>query len=622
MKVRLLQKIRVLWVDALCINQDDTKEKEVQVSLMSDIYSKTNRGLLWLGEEPEQPVSSVSENLGEELVGLWKESDDLLKDIVPNLQHFQETLPSELNSLHGNAEEPRHDKVMIGKTKELDWRKVNSQSLMTLMQDPSLVEDSIFHAFCLLRLLEDHHHLDEIPYLTIEPDNQQTYRSAGRHTLAWILMLPWFHRVWTVQECILPKSCIVIYGPVKAAWTMFLRATENFRTHRSSCCANVPGVSTMLQPLVEILGHMSEFTQGRLLGFEIPLDSVLRSFRARDSTDPRDKIYGLLPLVTEWYDHEAIFPDYDIVTTPAQVYTRVVLKMIEISESLDVLSQPGHYMWKASTTLPTWVPDYSQRLSRVGTEIFCQNASLYDACNGRLASVRAISEKLLVIEGRRIGYIREAAMRMVSLHDITRKLIFLDWFEFASSKCHASEARTWKCHFWRTLCGDCIAEKPIKSFGAGHGITAPFRRAEKEDASKFDAFCWFHGLDDLCTNKTDEVSTNPQAPQDQDNLSESIGRINQAIYTSTLGRRFFITEEGHMGLAPSHTRISYTHPDEIFVIPGAKSPFVLRPAQERSIPGEGTQLVYEMVGECYVHGFMDGEGMVDFEEGKRVIYLV
>jgi len=353
LKVRLLQKIRVLWVDALCINQDDTKEKEVQVSLMSDIYSKTNRGLLWLGEEPEQPVSSVSENLGEELVGLWKESDDLLKDIVPNLQHFQETLPSELNSLYGNAKEPRHDKVMIGKTKELDWRKVNSQSLMTLIQDPSLVEDSIFHAFCLLRLLEDHHHLDEIPYLTIEPDNQQTYRSAGRHTLAWILMLPWFHRVWTVQECILPKSCIVIYGPVKAAWTMFLRATENFKTHRSSCCANVPGVSTMLQPLVEILGHMSEFTQGRLLGFEIPLDSVLRSFRARDSTDPRDKIYGLLPLVTEWYDHEAIFPDYDIVTTPAQVYTRVVLKMIEISESLDVLSQPGHYMWKASTTLPT-----------------------------------------------------------------------------------------------------------------------------------------------------------------------------------------------------------------------------------------------------------------------------
>jgi len=279
-------------------------------------------------------------------------------------------------------------------------------------------------------------------------------------------------------------------------------------------------------------------------------------------------------------------------------------------------------MWKASTTLPTWVPDYSQRLSRVGTEIFCQNASLYDACNGRLASVRVISEKLLVFEGRRIGHIREAAMRMVSLHDITRKLIFLDWFEFASSKCHASEARTWKCHFWRTLCGDCIAEKPIKSFGAGHGITAPFRRAEKEDASKFDAFCWFHGLDDLCTNKTDEVSTNPQAPQDQDNLSESIGRINQAIYTSTLGRRFFITEEGHMGLAPSHTRISYTHPDEIFVIPGAKSLFVLRPAQERSIPGEGTQLVYEMVGECYVHGFMDGEGMVDFEEGKRVIYLV
>ncbi|KAH8599679.1 heterokaryon incompatibility protein-domain-containing protein [Bisporella sp. PMI_857] len=621
MKLRLPQNKRVLWIDALCINQNDTTEKELQVSLMSQIYGKTNCGLLWLGEEPEQPVSSVNEELEEEIVDIWKESDDLLKDIAPILQGYQERLPSELkDALYGDPKAPQHNEIMIGKTTEIDWRKVHSQYMTTLMQDSSLVEDGIFHAFCLLRLLEDHHHLNEIPYLTMDSDSQRTYISAGRHALAWILKLPWFDRIWTVQECILPKSCIIMYGPVKAAWTMFLRATENFKTHRSSCCADVPGVNTMLQPLIETLGHMSEFTQARLLGSDIPLDSLLRSFRARDATDPRDKVYGLLPLVTEWYDHDPIFPDYNISTTPTQTYTRAVLKMIEISGSLDILSQPGHYLRKASPTLPTWVPDYSQRITRVGTEIFGQNASLYDACDGRSASVRAISEKFLVLEGRRIGHIREAAARMVSLHDTRRNDIYLDWYDFADARNHDVEIRTWKRHFWRTLCGDCIAEKPIKSFGAGHAITATFRRVDEDDESKFHEWCRFYGLEKACTAVTAEVSTNLEVPQDS--RTESIGLVDEAIRISTLGRRFFISEEMHMGLAPSHTAISYSHPDEIFVIPGARSPFVLRPVGERYVTGDGIAQAYEVVGECYLHGFMDGEGMADFQKEKRVIYLV
>ncbi|KAF2248347.1 hypothetical protein BU26DRAFT_565750 [Trematosphaeria pertusa] len=42
---------RTLWVDAVCINQEDGKERERQVRLMGDIYSSANRVLIWLGEE-------------------------------------------------------------------------------------------------------------------------------------------------------------------------------------------------------------------------------------------------------------------------------------------------------------------------------------------------------------------------------------------------------------------------------------------------------------------------------------------------------------------------------------------------------------------------------------------
>jgi hypothetical protein len=40
---------RVLWVDALCINQKNESEKSHQVKMMGDIYSGAQQVLTWLG---------------------------------------------------------------------------------------------------------------------------------------------------------------------------------------------------------------------------------------------------------------------------------------------------------------------------------------------------------------------------------------------------------------------------------------------------------------------------------------------------------------------------------------------------------------------------------------------
>ena len=41
----------LLWVDSLCIDQGNTEEKNHQIGLMSLIYARAGRVLMWLGEE-------------------------------------------------------------------------------------------------------------------------------------------------------------------------------------------------------------------------------------------------------------------------------------------------------------------------------------------------------------------------------------------------------------------------------------------------------------------------------------------------------------------------------------------------------------------------------------------
>ncbi|OQN96690.1 hypothetical protein B0A48_17330 [Cryoendolithus antarcticus] len=49
-RFRRRYKDRVLWIDAICIDQTNPAERGQQVAMMANIYSKTTHGLVWLGE--------------------------------------------------------------------------------------------------------------------------------------------------------------------------------------------------------------------------------------------------------------------------------------------------------------------------------------------------------------------------------------------------------------------------------------------------------------------------------------------------------------------------------------------------------------------------------------------
>lgn len=52
---------RMLWVDAICINQEDEDEKGQQVQFMAKIYAKASRVIVWLGKEAAESNQALEE---------------------------------------------------------------------------------------------------------------------------------------------------------------------------------------------------------------------------------------------------------------------------------------------------------------------------------------------------------------------------------------------------------------------------------------------------------------------------------------------------------------------------------------------------------------------------------
>jgi hypothetical protein len=93
-RFRLHDKPRTLWVDAICINQDDIPERNRQVQSMARIYQGSKRVLVWLGEEDETTPDALScINLFSE--SYWADKGGAIpQDRSANEEFFSKLMPS------------------------------------------------------------------------------------------------------------------------------------------------------------------------------------------------------------------------------------------------------------------------------------------------------------------------------------------------------------------------------------------------------------------------------------------------------------------------------------------------------------------------------------------------
>ena len=443
-------------------------------------------------------------------------------------------------------------------------------------------------------------------------------RSASWSSLIKLLKLPWFHRVWVVQEIAFARKLHVLVGGRTFDWENFLAVIQMFTDPALSLLLQedadffdlhsaIDGMRHVLQ-----MAHFRRITQRRL---SLTLACYLESTSGFMSTDPRDRVFALLGLVDESLRLE---PDYS--RSVEQVYFNTANLLISNSGNpLFILSFAGTGYDRNKVCLPSWVPDWSA--TRNG------RFTLGHAGDGQGRCYRA---------GGLAWPIVRVNLTQTSIRDCTLHLsgIFVDtiervgnllgglttqwaaninpWLDYHSrqlqiyqqakefSQVHRQDLYPSGCArreaLWRTLIGDTVGDMRPAPIEYGS-----FCEEWEEMTNNIFSIWADNGLT-LAGFQKDSYNSDPELRQyfPTNSIEDTTRCHHYASWTTAAARclyerRFCVTEKGYFGLLPPGSRIG----DRVCVVLGGQTPFLLR--QHPLNP------TWELIGECYIHGMMDGE---------------
>ncbi|KAI3316589.1 hypothetical protein HD806DRAFT_423915 [Xylariaceae sp. AK1471] len=137
-RVRLLDRPRVVWADALCINQNDTQERNRQVTLMGHIYAKARFVLACMGQDAQDAAHQVASlvNQYEPILVRIGDSDVYREFDSPDMRRFW----GHVVGADGHVERWRH----LGDLLQRSWfRRAWVLQEVGLAKDPRVVYGSV-----------------------------------------------------------------------------------------------------------------------------------------------------------------------------------------------------------------------------------------------------------------------------------------------------------------------------------------------------------------------------------------------------------------------------------------------------------------------------------------------
>ncbi|KAI9683490.1 MAG: hypothetical protein M1822_006030 [Bathelium mastoideum] len=395
---------------------------------------------------------------------------------------------------------------------------------------------------------------------------------------------PWWNRAWIVQEYAVAKNVVFLCGTEELDGKVFAQALENLIDYRFR--AIVPRKHEyLIRHVASTPIHHLWSTRCRCEATTLQNDlhalEILYKFRGSQCSDPRDKVFSIFSLAKQ---DSLPAPDYTKAT--AQVFKEVVKAAIQTSGTLEILTH--HNQSKISElNLPTWCPDWT--ILRGKRILLCPNG-YNTAGKFTRANVEFLDDSLALrgVDLDRIKYLRVIQSNKLN----SKTYIHHELDEFVRLACQAPFPESDTGHrldtIYRTFVADRIwpggARQKAVILGEGQGL-------------KFwDA--WSKQLaDDALLNH-----------------NENAKHYAEALYSALCGRSLLLTESGRVGLVDGSSQVG----DQIYVFSGGQVLFCIR-----SDAALGRQR-HKLVGECYIHGLMDGEavnGIVDEESLERVILV-
>jgi hypothetical protein len=561
--LRHLDSDLVLWVDAVCINQSDMTEKSLQVAVMGQIYRECDQVRIWLGCDTLQCRLTQSSSQMSNVADNGSEAVDPFEIVyhLANDRHMHEW--------------PCFDSQIEQGRDEIVYKA-----------------DERFDHFC------------------------KGFQAVNRS--------PWWTRVWTIQEAVLPRSGLVLYDTWTTSLQTVIDCGQRYYGHEfAGCCRDAEsklpsGIRTALREFCGAVTTLdqsresSDYTGSKLSG----LEALDLGYGYRRCEDPRDKVYGLLGIIADTF----FTPDYTLCKE--EVFFRATYRMLcRGNGNLSVLTGPQY--GPAPGKWASWVRNFDAPSSRLDAEVAClryprYNDKEFDASNGHKSNCILLivkphargdreSQVGLEIVGRRVGVITFVSEN-VQAHIVDdgpgeRGRVLNQWI---------LEALNWDLNDISAYLGDpSKLPAEIKKFwGMISGRSG--KNVKK-------VLAWL--MDE--SNKLDR-------------------EIASVITNATYGRSYFKTASQIHGLCYPGTRVG----DEVWVLDGGRVPFILRSAplgqeERQALQAVDTQAFgnnaedvsmgnhhfcrapegyYQFIGDCRLSKHMHGSATYgDFREQNIVL---
>ncbi|OTA58880.1 HET-domain-containing protein [Hypoxylon sp. EC38] len=563
----------LLWVDAICINQSDLVERADQVSLMTAIYFNADNVVVWLGKDDSDA----------------HEAHALLSEYTPPL------LEIALEVIAGNP----NNGIGAGMINLYDDAKIHEKYHLT-------------------------------------PRSMDSWTALVR-----FLSRRWFSRIWIVQEMVFNQSHLICCGPLRFSWAeldIFVSYVFGAQWHG----LNFRGLERETIKIArvftfhrEIRMSASEYSNNdprfRLLTNEEKLydfaQSYLLSSAFLEATDPRDRVFALSAFVNAYAIKLDVKPiwlkaDYSLQVTEVMLRTAQIL--LWKTRSLDMLSYVTDLSCREQSDLPSWMPHFHIPGAVASAE------SLLDMHQGRkyhagnLSSAEpAFSEIYLHIDspGHELesqGYLLDTIGQVFHFESGLLSLLEL----CLSLPPRYANGQPPVEVLWRTL----IAGRTDTAFPAPAETANDFADYVKSGLIGIAMEALGSGSKESLTRLftvLGEIQTrcpHPSVPtvhefkatldsvlSDLDGCIRMLTQLNANCPYRTMispthwgqkGKAVFLSRKGFLGLSPHSTQPG----DEVWLLKGANLFHVLRGDSDESAKKI-------LLGEGYVHGFMEGEAL-------------